>query len=88
MTRLPELQEEQEQDAVLDASHAMELDDLIRSVPKLIGILPDVLRNRLDARHNAALAEMTAGLVSKADKVRPLALVRLPLLSCELLLYS
>jgi nuclear pore complex protein Nup98-Nup96 len=76
MTRLPELYEQlQEGDAVPDASQALELDELVRSVPKLIGILPDVLRDRSDVRHNAALAEMIAGLVVVLDKVQPLALV-------------
>lgn len=79
MTRLPELQAEQANDAVADASQATEIDELARSVPKLIGILPDVLRNTSDVRHRAALSEMVAGLVAQVDKVRPLALVSLSL---------
>jgi hypothetical protein len=76
MTRLPELQAQiADTEAVPDASQATELDELTRSIPKLIEILPDVLRNRDDPRHNAALAEMTAGLMSRLDKVKPLALV-------------
>lgn len=77
MTRLPELQAHiTETDAVPDASEATELDDLTRSIPKLIEILPDVLRNRNDSRHNAALGEMLANLMAKLDRVKPLALVR------------
>lgn len=78
MARLPELQAEiADTEAVPDASQSTELDELVRSIPKLIEILPDILRNRDDARHKAALAEMTAGLMLKLDKVKPLALVRL-----------
>lgn len=78
MTRLPELQAQMaDTEAMPDASQATELDQLTRSIPKLIEILPDVLRNRDDPRHNAALAEMTSELILKLDKVKPLALVRL-----------
>jgi nuclear pore complex protein Nup98-Nup96 len=73
MTRLPVLQ--QEHDAVPDASQALELEELARTVPKLLGLLPDVLRDRSDARHNAALAEMITRLMLTVDKVQPLALV-------------
>ncbi|KII87791.1 hypothetical protein PLICRDRAFT_699296 [Plicaturopsis crispa FD-325 SS-3] len=75
MNRLPELHAQlSEHDAVPDASQALELEELTRSIPKLIGILPDVLRDRADPRHNAALAEMIAGLMLRLDKVKPLAL--------------
>lgn len=77
MTRLPELIEEHADDALPDASQSTEIDELARSVPKLIGILPDVLRNTWDPRHPAALSVMIAGLVAQVDKVRPLALVGL-----------
>ena len=76
MTRLPELKEHLEEDAIPDAAEALELEDFGRSIPKLIGILPDVLRDRIDPRHNVALAEMIAGLTVCLDKVKPLALVR------------
>jgi nuclear pore complex protein Nup98-Nup96 len=75
MTRLPELLEEQADDALPDASQSDEIDELARSIPKLIGILPDVLRNTWDPRHPAALSVMIAGLVAQVDKVRPLGLV-------------
>jgi nuclear pore complex protein Nup98-Nup96 len=76
MTRLPELQEQiQEQDEVPDASEALELGELIRQIPKLIGILPDVLRDRSDPRHNAALAVMISSLMLRLDKIQPLTLV-------------
>ncbi|KAF8888568.1 nuclear protein 96-domain-containing protein [Infundibulicybe gibba] len=77
MKRLPILQEEHDRMAVPDASHMLELEELTRSVPKLIGILPDVMRDRSNPKHNAALAEMMAGLVSNVDKVKPLALAKI-----------
>lgn len=80
MTRLPELYDEQQlhsTDAVPDAAHAAEVEELTRRASKIIGILPDVLRNgKTDARHKAALAEMTGGLVGLVDRLRPLGLVR------------
>lgn len=83
IVRLPEIaQELEEQD---DLELEAELDELIRSVPRLIGILPDVLRDRSDVRHNAAVSEMVAGLVKSVDKVRPLALVGFHRLPVELL---
>ena len=75
MTRLPELQASLD-DAVPDATQASELDDLVRGIPKLIDMLPNVLRNQDDPRHIAALADMVAELILKLDKVKPLALVR------------
>ncbi|OCH85762.1 hypothetical protein OBBRIDRAFT_739307 [Obba rivulosa] len=75
MTRLPELREHfAEHNTVPDAAEATELEDLARRVPQLIGILPDVLRDRSDPRHNAALAEMSANLTHQLDQVKPLAL--------------
>jgi nuclear pore complex protein Nup98-Nup96 len=96
MTRLPDLLEEQMDDVVPDASQHTEIDELVRSVPKLIGILPDVLRNTWDPRHPAALSVMIAGLVAQVDKVQPLALVsrfsyvlnRIRMLICVVPLYS
>lgn len=54
---------------------AVELDQLSRIVPKLISMLPDVLPDRANVRHNAALTEMTNKLVYHLDKTRPLAIV-------------
>ena len=77
MTRLPELQASlDDASAVPDATQASELDNLVRSIPKLIDMLPNVLRNQDDPRHIAALADMVAELILKLDKVKPLALVR------------
>lgn len=67
MTRLPQLH-----DAISDAAQAMEPDGCAKSVRKLIGILPDVLRDRSDFRDMAVLAGMTLRL----NKVQPLALVK------------
>ncbi|KAF8069104.1 nuclear protein 96-domain-containing protein [Lyophyllum atratum] len=74
MTRLPQLAEQVSNDAVPDAAHSTEIDTLTRSVPRLIGILPDVLRDGNDPRHKAALAEMVSGMVAQVDKLRPLVL--------------
>ncbi|KAJ6615151.1 nuclear protein 96-domain-containing protein [Mycena sp. CBHHK59/15] len=76
LTRLPELQEELEQVQDQDAIPVLEdeMDELTRNASKLIGILPDALRDRSDVRHNAALAEMIGTLVKMVDKVRPLTL--------------
>lgn len=78
VSRLPELQAQiADADAVPDAAQATELDELTRSIPKLVGLLPDILRSRDDPRHNIALAEMIAGLLARLDRVKPLALVRI-----------
>ena len=73
--RLPDLKENLDENAVPDASEAHELEELTRSVPKLIGILPDVLRDRGDARHNVALAGMVSELTVALDEVNSQALV-------------
>lgn len=76
MTRLRELNNLLlERNASPDISQALELEELSRSVPKLISILPDVLCNHSDPRHNAALVEMISGMMRQLDLVRPLALV-------------
>ncbi|KAJ7695132.1 nuclear protein 96-domain-containing protein [Mycena rosella] len=76
VTRLPELQEELSQEQELHAVPALEeeVDELARNASKLIGILPDALRDRSDPRHNAALADMIGALVKMVDKVRPFTL--------------
>ncbi|KAK7462816.1 hypothetical protein VKT23_007395 [Stygiomarasmius scandens] len=71
MTRLPILLEEDSLDAIPDASSAQEMDELVRSVPKLVGLLPDVLASRTDSRHKVALHEMTSRLVGMVDRVKP-----------------
>ncbi len=74
MIRLPELQASLEEvNAVPDTAQATELEELTRSVPKLITLLPSVLPDRSDIRYNAAISEMIAGLTLRLDKVRPLA---------------
>ena len=73
--RLPDLKERLDEDAVPDAAEAQELEELTRSVPKLVGILPDVLRDRGDARHNVALSGMVSDLTAALDQVNSQALV-------------
>ncbi|KAL1707103.1 nuclear protein 96-domain-containing protein, partial [Schizophyllum commune] len=75
MQRLPQLAAHQARNAVPDAAEALELEDLCRSVPKILGLLPDVFRAR-EPRHRAALAEITAGLLGAVDRVRPAALAQ------------
>ncbi|KAI0301599.1 nuclear protein 96-domain-containing protein [Multifurca ochricompacta] len=73
MTRLPELV--QDVRALRDGSHATELEELIRGIPKLIGLLPEIIRDdEADARHSVAVAMMITGLTRQLDKAMPLAL--------------
>jgi len=79
MLKVPNLRlRVQDPDVVPDASEANELDELIRNIPKLLGILLDLLPNQEDTRHRAALAEMTANLTREVDLTRPLLLVSGP----------
>lgn len=82
MTRLPELLDERDSNAVPDAAQASEFEAHLRAVPKIIGLLPDIFTDRSDIRHKVALNEMTSGLVKLVDKIRPLALV------CPLYVYE
>jgi nuclear pore complex protein Nup98-Nup96 len=63
-------------DAVPDAAQAMELEELCRTIPKLLDILPDILSDQTDPRHNIALSIMTSALIAQIDRVRPLLVVR------------
>lgn len=75
MTRMPELRDYiNDIDAVPDEAYAAEVEEMSRTVPKMISMLPDILRDRSDIRHNAALAEMISGLTSRLDQLRPLSL--------------
>lgn len=78
MTRLPELYASLTDAAVPDAAEESELESLVRTIPKLMGILPDALYLQSDPRHKVALAEMMAGLTMVMDQVKPLVLVRCP----------
>ncbi|KAI0031350.1 nuclear protein 96-domain-containing protein [Vararia minispora EC-137] len=72
MTKIPGLRARvQDPDIVPDASEARELDELVRNIPKLLGILPDLLCDRGNPRHCAALSEMTANLTRELDLTRP-----------------
>jgi len=74
VTRLPELVEACTLDAIPDAVVASEVEDLTRGIPKIIGILPDVLCKKDDPRHKAALAAMTGSLLRLLDRANPMAL--------------
>ncbi|KZV72697.1 hypothetical protein PENSPDRAFT_663535 [Peniophora sp. CONT] len=68
LTKLPELRQQVlDPNAIADAVQAAEMEDLVRSIPRLIDILPDVLRDREDSRHNVALAEMVDSLTHELD---------------------
>lgn len=96
MTRLPELydqlaEESGRQGAIPDASQQDEIEDLSRRVPRLIGILPDVLHGsrKLDDRHPAALEEMVNGLLGVVERANPLVLVGVfPFFFADLLMQS
>ncbi|KAJ7050563.1 nuclear protein 96-domain-containing protein, partial [Mycena amicta] len=76
LTRLPVLEDEIEhtQSNAELAVKEEEREELARHASKLIGTLPDVLADRSNLRHNAALAMMIGRLVSVVDRVRPLGL--------------
>lgn len=83
MTRLPELHASLADTVVPDAAEETEFESLVRAIPKLMGILPDVLYLQSDPRHKVALAEMMSGLTAVLDQVKPLALVRPFLFACS-----
>jgi nuclear pore complex protein Nup98-Nup96 len=58
-----------------------ELEELARSIPKLIGLLPTIVRDPTDARHSVAVATMITGLTRQLDKAMPLTLVSWQILS-------
>lgn len=82
MARLPQLRERLDDKRTSPDATGAELEELTRSVPKLIGILAESSRDSLDIRHKAALAVMMSGLASRMDQVRPLA-VRLKVSSVD-----
>jgi len=79
MTRLPELI--QDLRASQDSSQLAELEELARGIPKLIGVLPAMVRDPTDARQSVAVATMITGLTIQLDRASPLTLVRLRALS-------
>ncbi|KAF8517736.1 nuclear protein 96-domain-containing protein [Hysterangium stoloniferum] len=58
------------QDAVADASDALELSRLKNTVPQLIRALPDVFKDRSDPRQKAALSVMLSGLLLLFDSLK------------------
>ncbi|RXW16183.1 hypothetical protein EST38_g9671 [Candolleomyces aberdarensis] len=88
LTRVPQLQErlQEEKEGRADGisapgepSPAEELEDLMRKVPKLIALLPDILHRprSVDDRHTAAIEEMTQSLLRVTGKAKPSTLVSL-----------
>lgn len=73
MIRLPELS--QDSGASQDDAQVAELEELLRGVPKLIGLLPAIIRDPIDSRQSIAVATMITGLTRQLDKVAPMALV-------------
>jgi nuclear pore complex protein Nup98-Nup96 len=75
MTRLPELI--QDLRVSEDNSQVAELEELARGIPKLIGILPAIIRDPADSRQSVAVATMITGLTRQLDKALPQTLVSL-----------
>ena len=81
MTRLPQLLDaitaENDEGAVPDVSQAEEIDNLTKRVQNIVMMLPDILHRSLstDARHPAALEEMTKDLIRLVERAKPLLLV-------------
>jgi nuclear pore complex protein Nup98-Nup96 len=73
MTRLPELIQDLRESQ--DDSQIAELEELTRGIPKLIGLLPAMVRDPADARHSVAVATMITGLTLQLDRASPLFLV-------------
>ncbi|KAK1217167.1 hypothetical protein PQX77_020175 [Marasmius sp. AFHP31] len=74
LTRLPALLDELP-DAVPDAVQLSEVERLVKGIPKMIGLLPDVLCRRSTGgeggrRHAFALSEMTGALVRVRDRAQ------------------
>lgn len=76
MTRLPELIQDL-RGSQEDNSQVAELEELTRTIPKLIGLLPAMVRDQADVRQNVAVATMISGLTRHLDNALPLALVSL-----------
>jgi nuclear pore complex protein Nup98-Nup96 len=74
MTRLPELIQDLRASQE-DSSQVAELEELTRTIPKLIGLLPAMVRDQADVRQNVAVATMISGLTRHLDNALPLALV-------------
>jgi hypothetical protein len=79
--KIPKLVAASQEDAVLDATDAAELERLKTLVPQLIRLLPDALRDRSEARQNTALSEMLSGLLLRFDSVKSKPAVRLGFVS-------
>jgi len=72
MTRLPELI--QDLRVSQDSLQLAELEELARGIPKLIGVLPAMVRDPTDARQSVAVTTMITGLTLQLDRASPLTL--------------
>lgn len=72
ITNVPELRRRQQLEHD-DASDELELETLSSRIPKLIGVLPDVMRERPGGgeKSSAALSVMLAKLLDCMDPLRP-----------------
>ena len=73
MQRIPRLREKIEDTEGAAEDLVAEVEELSRTVPRLISILAEALRERSDLRHRAALSQMITGLTLELDQLRPLA---------------
>ncbi|KAI6168370.1 nuclear protein 96-domain-containing protein [Pisolithus thermaeus] len=83
MIRLRELHASLSDTDGLDAAEEQELECLARSIPKLIGILPELLPSPSDPRHMVALSEMISGLTANLDQMKPFALSQVRLTGAD-----
>ncbi|KAG5716102.1 Nuclear pore complex protein Nup98-Nup96 [Termitomyces sp. T112] len=60
-----------EGDAVADLVQNSRFEDLIKNVPRLIELVPDLFREGSDPRHGVALTEMVAGIMRQVKKYAP-----------------
>ncbi|EPQ60401.1 hypothetical protein GLOTRDRAFT_135098 [Gloeophyllum trabeum ATCC 11539] len=59
-----------EPNAIPDAAQKFVVENMSNLIPRLIGLLPDILSDRSDPRHRAALRHMTGKLMSALAKLK------------------
>ena len=78
ISRIGELRETTRADADADASEISELETLTGRIPKLIGVLPDVLHNKAEIGERFSSAALSHMLSRLLDCVDPSVAVCLP----------